>query len=276
MNIAQFLIAYVQIIKVKLNQDFKIAIRIMLKNWLLQKRTFPEFLATNRVYWKSKLKILSGPFQGMKYVENSKGGAYFPKLLGTYEKELNPILHRFFEKRFAKIVNVGGGEGYFSVGLANRFKGCPVEVFEPDFFACYLIEKLANLNNVTGTVKINAQLCNPSDLENSLEKSEHNFIFMDVEGAELELLDPTKVPSLKNSSIIVEIHDTISPILGETIKNRLFHTHSFHEVWAVERNIHDLTISMGWKRIFKSAFLKLMNEGRGSRMRWFVFEKLNR
>lgn len=251
-------------------------LKIVLKNWLLQKRNFFEYFASNRVYWITSLQVAEGPFKGMHYVESSSGSAYFPKLLGTYEKELNKDIESFIAKDFKKLVNVGGGEGYFAVGFAMRLKNIKVEVFEPGFLACHLMEKMATINKVNSLLKINAKICEPSDLENALEKTAHNFIFMDVEGAELELLDPVKVPSIMNSSIIVEIHDTVSPDLGETIKNRLLETHSFHEVWAVDREISDLTISMGWKRIFKSAFLNLMNEGRGSKMRWFIFEKLNR
>ena len=253
--------------------NFKI-LKIVVKNWLLQKRKFSEFLVTNRIYWKTSLQVAFGPFKGMKYVENSKGGAYFPKLLGTYEKELYPVLEEFFTQDFCKIINVGGGEGYFIVGLGTRFKNCKLEVFEPEFFACHLIEKMAQMNGVLDRLSIHARLCFPSDLEESIDKTGDNFIFMDVEGAELQLLDPDKVPSLRNSSFIVEIHDTVSPTLGVTIKDRFLHTHHFREVWAQERQISDLTISMGWKKIFKSGFVNLMDEGRGSKMRWFVFEKM--
>jgi hypothetical protein len=218
--------------------------------------------------------VQDGIFKGMNYVENSKGGAYFPKLLGTYEKELNSTLEFFLTKDFSKIINVGGGEGYFAVGLAIRNKKCEVEVFEPDFFACYLIEKLAKLNGVYSQMKINAKLCLPLDLESALEKNAHNFIFMDVEGAELVLLDPSLVPSLKFSSIIVEIHDTVSPILGETIKNRFLSTHHFTEIWSKNREISDLKILPAWKRILSRNFIKMMDEGRGSKMRWFVFERI--
>ena len=249
-------------------------LKIVLKNWLLQKRNFSDYLATNRIYWATKLIVASGPFKGMKYVENSKGGAYFPKLLGTYEMELNSHIENFIKNDFNKIVNVGGGEGYFAVGLAMRFKTVRVEVFEPEFFACHLIEKMAKYNNTHEQLTINAKFCSAVDLENSLDKNGLNFIFMDVEGAELDLLDPAKVPSLINSSIIVEIHDTVSPTLGETIKNRFTSTHHFYEVFSTNRKISDLTISMGWKKIFKMNFLKLMDEGRGSRMRWFVLERM--
>jgi hypothetical protein len=38
-----------------------------------------------------------------------------------------------------------------------------------------------------------------------------SFVLCDCEGAELELLDPMKVPELKQAQILVELHDFFAP-----------------------------------------------------------------
>lgn len=246
-------------------------LKIILKNWLLQRRSLPAYIATNTIYRKTDLSVAAGPFKGMKYVENSTGGAYFPKLLGTYEKELNTKIDEFSAMGFEKIINVGGGEGYFAVGLALKNKNAKVLVFEPGYFGCHLIQKMAEMNQVGNRVEIKAQLCAAEDLEKAIGNSEKTFVFMDVEGAELYLLDPASVPGIKKCHIIVEIHDSV-PGLGDTIQKRFAGTHKLTEIWQEDRIISDLSITTGWKGILKRQFENLMHEGRGMKMRWFVLE----
>ena len=65
--------------------------------------------------------VLSGPFHGMRYVDHSVGSSLFPKLIGTYEKELRYWLEaQFTESNLTTIVNIGAGEGYYAVGAALR------------------------------------------------------------------------------------------------------------------------------------------------------------
>jgi hypothetical protein len=209
----------------------------------------------------------------MKYVENSTGSAYFPKLLGTYEKELEGKILELAKNNYKRIVNVGGGEGYFAVGFARMFPQAQVVVFEPGFMGCHLIQKMAQLNDVAARVEIHAQLCMPDDLTKAIAGEKQTFIFMDVEGAELQLLDMEKVPSLRDCTIMVEIHDSITN-LGDTILKRFSGTHKLTEIWQEDRTIRDLTVKSIWTFLFKKSFEKIMHEGRGMRMRWFVFEPL--
>lgn len=249
-------------------------LKVILKNWLLQRRTLGAFVATTTIYRKTDLVIASGPFKGMKYIENSTGGAYFPKLLGTYEKELHSVINDLSGQNFEALINVGGGEGYFSVGLARMLKNSSVLAFEPGFYGCYLMQKLAQINNVSNRLTIKAQLCFPDDLQASIDENKKTLIFMDVEGAELQLLDINAVPKLKKCHIIVEIHDSVSPVLGDTIKKQFEGSHRFREVIQEERTIKDFTLNSWNRSIQKKQFEKLMHEGRGYKMRWFVFEPL--
>lgn len=247
-------------------------LKIMLKNILLQRRTLGAYIATNTIYRKTDLVVVDGPFKGLNYIENSTGGAYFPKLLGIYEKELTGKINELAKIDMEEVINVGGGEGYFAVGFALKYKNAKVLAFEPGFYGCYLMQKMAEKNNVMNRLTIKAQLCFPEDLKKRINPNKKTLVFMDVEGAELELLDPVAVPALSKCYIMVEIHDTISPVLGDTIKNRFKDSHKFTEIWQEERTIKDVTINSLWKSILKNQFEKVIHEGRGNKMRWFVFE----
>lgn len=247
-------------------------LKTMLKNLILQRRTLGDYIVTNTIYRKTDLVVIDGPFKGLNYIENSTGGAYFPKLLGIYEKELTGIINEFSKIDFEEVINVGGGEGYFAVGFTLKYKKAKVLAYEPGFYGCYLMQKMAEKNNVINRLSIKAQLCFPEDLKSNIDGNKKTLVFMDVEGAELELLDPIAVPALLNCYIIVEIHDTVSPILGDTIKNRFKSSHKLTEIWQEERTINDVTIKSIWTFFLKKQFEKIIHEGRGNKMRWFVFE----
>ncbi len=247
-------------------------LKIMLKNILLQRRTLGAYIATNTIYRKTDLVVLDGPFKDLNYIENSTGGAYFPKLLGIYEKELTCKINELSKIDFEEVINVGGGEGYFAVGFALKYKNANIIAYEPGFYGCYLMQKMAEKNNVANRLTIKAQLCFPEDLKATIDPNKKTLVFMDVEGAELELLNPDIVPALSKCYIMVEIHDTVSPTLGDTIKDRFSKSHKLTEIWQEERTIKDITISTLWKSLLKKQFEKVIHEGRGSKMRWFVFE----
>ena len=52
-------------------------------------------LIRNTVIKYNGLDVISGPFEGMKFIENSAEGCHVPKLLGCYEQPLEPFLNPF-------------------------------------------------------------------------------------------------------------------------------------------------------------------------------------
>src|SRR6478672_6897407 len=67
------------------------------------------------------LVVQHGPFKGMKYPGvNSVGSALIPKLLGSYERELHPLIDSICAGQYDQVVDIGCAEGYYAVGLAMR------------------------------------------------------------------------------------------------------------------------------------------------------------
>ena len=61
------------------------------------------------------LTVKSGLFSGMKYASlESVGSEIFPKLAGTYEDELFPMLKLLSSNQYDLIVNIGHAEGFFT------------------------------------------------------------------------------------------------------------------------------------------------------------------
>src|SRR5262245_56331762 len=81
------------------------------------RRSLPEQVFVDQSIQKvcPDLKVRHGFFKGMQYPRNrSISSALFPKLLGTYERELHPVLERICKEPYEGIVNIGCAEGYYA------------------------------------------------------------------------------------------------------------------------------------------------------------------
>jgi hypothetical protein len=93
------------------------------------------------------------------------------------------------------------------------------------------------------------------------------LLFVDCEGAELALLDPTQLPELRICDIIVECHDFINRSITPTLVQRLSNTHHVENIVEGPRNpnrfvsLHQLGSSDRWLA---------MDEGRPQTMNWLV------
>src|SRR4051812_36356723 len=54
--------------------------------------------------------VMSGPFRGMRYIRDWVGVAC--KVIGTYERELHPLIAELLTAPYKRVVNVGSAEGY--------------------------------------------------------------------------------------------------------------------------------------------------------------------
>jgi len=61
-------------------------------------------------------------------------------------------------------------------------------------------------------------------------------VIIDCEGCELHLLDPGRVPNLRVSDVLVELHDFIDRSISPTIISRFADTHDISLVNSLERD----------------------------------------
>ncbi len=149
--------------------------------------------------------VQSGPFQGLTYPTlNSAGSVLVPKLLGTYESELHPVITELRQYQFATIVDVGCAEGYYAIGLARLFPGARVLAYDISERARSLCAEMARRNDVAN-VEIRAG-CDRKDLL-ALPDAGRNLIVSDCEGFERVLFDRETVAYLRRSHFVIELHD---------------------------------------------------------------------
>lgn len=233
-----------------------------------------------RLYNKSPLKVHSGPFNGLKYVDHAVGSAYIPKLAGSYEKELARVMNTIAGKGFQTIIDVGAAEGYYAVGMARLLPRSKVIAFESETAGQQLIKEMAVLNQCAN-IDIRGE-CDPSQLRTTLSCCDLNStcIIMDVEGYERTLLDPALIPDLKQVHVLLEVHDCHDPDLAALIFNRFKDSHCFEEIVSTVRTKSDMPSAvikqLPWYCRTQRAVQNLLNEQRGATMRWFWMQPIKR
>jgi len=200
---------------------------------------------------RSKGVVIGGPFKGMRYVSDSVGSQYWPKLFGTYEAELAELLPIFDRERFGGVVDVGAAEGYYAVGCAVRWPDARVIAFEAEEHGRGLLGKMAELNGVSDRVEVRG-LAEPADLRQAFAQlpDKHTLCIMDVEGAEAFLCDPEVVPELTRVHILVETHEFAVPGLDDLLKARFASSHTAVAIEPRPRTIADFAgIVPDWVRM---------------------------
>lgn len=170
-------------------------------------------------------RVASGPFVGMPYIDASWGSVWEPKLLGIYERELHGAVAEAIDRRPTRVVDIGAAEGYYAVGLARALPEAEVWSFELDARAHVLIRDLATRNGVAGRVRVEGA-CTPETLRAAVGDGEAVLVVCDVEGAEMDLLDPVRVPGLIRASVLVELHPGQRPGVWEAVRDRFTSTHA--------------------------------------------------
>jgi hypothetical protein len=149
-------------------------------------------------------KVLTGPFHGMIYLDETVWGPITPKWAGSYEMELEDIIAAIVRYGYDRIVNIGCAEGYYAVGLAMLNHRCEVSAFDSDPFARRQARRLARLNSVSARIRVFGK-CTHFRLNRAIKGK--TLVVSDIEGHEAALLDPVKVPGLKNVDLLVEVHE---------------------------------------------------------------------
>lgn len=240
-------------------------------SWRPQRRFERRLLAV------SGGQVLSGPFNEMRYINSSVGSVLPPKLMGTYELELHTVIGRLETLAPTQPIVVGAAEGYYAVGMAKWPSVVSLTAFEAVCEAHDTIRELARINGVEEKI-ITLGLCDCSLLNKALEAclDKHPVLIVDIEGGEGILLDPTVVPRLRDSIMLVEMHDAFVPGLAERLKERFSRTHRIERIDAVSRKPSDLPEKLHPLPAFTArAAVFALEEGRFPNMYWWLLIPVN-
>ena len=179
------------------------------------------------------LKVKHGPFQGMQFIsEAAVGSTLLPKLLGSYEAELQPVLDQILLKNYSAIVDVGCAEGYYAIGLGLRFPDAQIYAFDTDEQAQKLCVRIGQINALAARLHVGA-FCDAEKLQ-SIPFNGSALIISDCEGYELELFSSLTASFLKNCDLLIEVHDALDSVIGRTLCSRFESTHTISSIESID------------------------------------------
>jgi hypothetical protein len=212
--------------------------------------------------------VLNGPFKGMKYINKSSCSKLLPKILGSYEEPIQDwIIEIITKKKYTNILDIGSAEGYYAVGFALKLPNANIIAYDTDDDARKNLKELIYANKVN-----NVEIKNECSHEELNTKCKPNtLIFCDIEGFEKILLDPIKVPNLKNIDLIVETHDCFVPNVSEELIKRFYMTHTMRIIVDYPYRINQYSIP---KNHSTKQFNDITDEKRSKYMK-FIYMKSN-
>ncbi|OHE77465.1 MAG: hypothetical protein A3G75_08210 [Verrucomicrobia bacterium RIFCSPLOWO2_12_FULL_64_8] len=209
----------------------------------------------------------------MRYVGKAVESAFFPKLMGTYEKELHGIWYRQIAAASSRwVVNIGAAEGYYAVGLLFSKATTTIICFEESAVGQSLIRALAAKNGITAGLEVRGR-CDSAALRACLAQSGvPAFVLCDIEGGELDVLTIEQVPQLARCEMLVEVHESVLPGIGTTLVDRFGATHQASKHLPQLRVESDLPNHSSYWRILPTGYaLGLMDELRSPIDYWLHF-----
>jgi hypothetical protein len=208
-----------------------------------------------------------GEFTGMRLLDRSVGSAFLPKLVGSYEAELQPYLRRAATQDWDAVIDIGCAEGFYAVGLAMLFKECQkVFAFDLTPTARQLCKDLAGLNGVGSKVSIHGA-CDSKRLV-EMADGKRCFVISDCEGFESELFTTETLESLRKSELVIELHERESPGCTTALSQLFQATHSVELVPAIPRLPDDYADLMMFTD--PQARQLAVNEFRSQQQHWLV------
>jgi hypothetical protein len=209
----------------------------------------------------------------MPYLNEIVWGSITPKWVGSYETELHDVVEHILSGEYSQFVNVGCAEGYYAVGFAWRLPGIKIIAFDLDPEARRQTAHLAALAGVADRIKI-SDYCTAAILDALASK--RTLLAVDIEGSEVELLDPERVPSLAKASILAEVHSN-PPLdlegVSQTLRRRFEASHHVRWFQSESRSALVAQYRSFWEgKIGADRFVQYLDEGRPEVQRWLWAE----
>jgi hypothetical protein len=230
-------------------------------------------LAAAWVHYGSGNTVLSGPFAGTKlYLSPLSGRHLLGYLLGTQEIELHGAVEGIVSRRYATIINIGAADGYYALGLARRLPQAGVLAFEANSSHHKYLNASARVNGVAERIFVRG-FCSGHELRAALATiRKPALVICDIEGGEVDLLDPESIGDLRSVDLLVETHDQYVANCTEILKSRFVATHAVQQFSGRPRGASDFpkTALPLLARTFPQTAIQLMNERRKEPQQWLL------
>jgi len=236
----------------------------------LRPLAYPADTAFRTVLWRAAHgAVAAGPFTGLKLAPRP----FLPHLLGTYERELHATIDALCTRHWKRVINVGGGNGYYIAGLGRRIPRAELLVFELTAEAREVIAATMHRNGLADRMTI-LGAADATNFAAALGDGSDTLVVIDVEGVEIELTDPARVPGLRRATLLVETHDVLRPGCKDAVVAHLSATHVVHAIPTQARTLEDFPRALApWlMRLAPTRCVEAVQEWRGGPQEWLLLE----
>ena len=218
-------------------------------------------------YFKNT-KIIKGVFVDLlipKYKVVTS--AYYPKLLGTYEIEIQDhILNFISDLRNTYFIDFGCADGYY-LAVAKKVRQdllvIGVDIDEKALKLSYNILKQNKLNDT----KI---ILSKEFDEESIRNYSQGIMVVDCEGFEAKLIENLSNTFIQKTNFIIEIHDFVDATIFENVSNKLSLTHTMNVDYSTELENKLISIPIELNCLSNQSKFDLITESRPQKMRWII------
>tara|TARA_B110000503_G_C7154191_1_gene416559 strand:- start:165 stop:986 length:822 start_codon:yes stop_codon:yes gene_type:complete len=214
-----------------------------------------------------------GPFKGLKLTNKIWWGSTDrgSMLLGIYEKQVLDSLINI-PKKFSTFIDLGSADGYYGIGVLinNLFQNSIC--YEISEQGRKTIKDNASLNNVINRVDIRGVAKKNFFKELPLSTLSNSVLFIDIEGAEFNLVDKKTFKAFDNSIIFIELHEWFFSDGNEKIKKLINDSISTHITTKIKMGSRDLSIFPELKMLHDNDRWLICSEGRQQLMTWLRFD----
>ena len=172
------------------------------------------------------LRVQSGPFAGLSYVEEASHSGFCPKILGCYEAEIAAPVRENIAADYKILIDVGcaekGSTTLSDSQRRHRRQSSTRLISTPCRSLC---SKLADINGVSSRVKVGGT-CNHETLNQVDESPRVHAVRLRRLRGGIAGSDP--VPALVDWDMLVELHDCLVPQATNTINARFGASHDSH------------------------------------------------
>ena len=196
-------------------------------------------------------------------------------LLGMYEREVQQALVNLLKTR--KIfINLGAADGYYGVGAIVGGLCRKSVCYELSPVGRHVISEVANSNNVIDNVTVRGRA--DASFINHFSDSELRsaVVLIDIEGGEFDLLSTDVLQHLRNTPLIVELHEAFIPkgsAKADALTSLASRWFNVSELTTGDRNPNAYSELASYSD--NDRWL-IASEGRPYRMKWLLMEPLSR
>ncbi len=209
-------------------------------------------------------RVLNGPFEGLKYLDEAVWGSITPRWTGSYESCLWPAVRDIVNRGYSRIIDVGCAEGYYAAGLCRALPHAEVHAFDLDPDSRAQVQRLWELNGKPGRLTVGG-LLDHAGLQKLAQPG--TLLICDIEGGEMQLLNADACPALRTTDILVEVHETGKKSVADNAAALRTRFQSTHDISTLDDSLR-VVVYDHVQALDEAQLKKAMSEGRPYAQVW--------